>query len=158
MCPEPAKISATKLDMKLQRGFTMVELIAVMVIVGIVAAVAAPKFMSADAFKSHGFRDQIISTLRYAQKAAIAQHRYVCATFTSSSVALTYGSNSSCLSGTLTGPSGPYNLTTPSGSISLTASVSPLSFDDVGRPNATDSIKVTNETAITVEAETGYVH
>jgi MSHA pilin protein MshC len=135
----------------------MVELIAVMVIVGIIAAVAAPRFMSADAFKSRGFRDQVISSLRYAQKAAIAQHRYVCATFTSSGVALTYGSTSSCGT-TLTGPSGPYSLTTPSSSITLNASVSPLIFDDIGRPNAGDSISVTNATAITVEAETGYVH
>ena len=158
MSLKSAKISAIKLDVKLHRGFTMVELIAVMVIVGIISAIAAPKFMSADAFKSHGFRDQIISTLRYAQKAAIAQHRYVCATFTSSNVVLTYGSTSSCTSGTLTGPSGPYSLTTPSSSISLTATVSPLIFDDIGRPNAGDSITVTNATVITIEAETGYVH
>jgi MSHA pilin protein MshC len=158
MCPKSVKNRAIKLEVHLQRGFTMVELIAVMVIVGIIAAVAAPRFMSVDAFKSRGFRDQVISTLRYAQKAAIAQHRFVCVAFTSSSVTLTYGLTSACASGTLTGPTGPYVLSSPSSNVSL-GGYTPFSFDAIGKPSVANSaITITSETSIAVEAETGYVH
>src|SRR5450759_2932408 len=72
-----------------QRGFTLVELIMVMVIVGILAVVVAPRFFDADVFKSRGFADQVQASLRYAQKAAIAQHRNVCVAMTASDITLT---------------------------------------------------------------------
>ncbi|MEK7810720.1 MAG: prepilin-type N-terminal cleavage/methylation domain-containing protein, partial [Pseudomonadota bacterium] len=56
-----------------QRGFTLVELITVMVIVGILAVVALPRFFDKNTFDSRGYADQVISTLRFAQKVAVAQ-------------------------------------------------------------------------------------
>ena len=63
-----------------QRGVTLVELVSVIVILGILSAVAAPRFISSDAFRSRGFYDQATATVRYAQKIAIAQRRpvFVC--------------------------------------------------------------------------------
>ncbi len=92
----------------MQRGFTLTELITVMVIVGILAAVVMPRFFERNVFDSRAFHDQVVSTLRYAQKAAIAQHRFVCVAFTANSVDLTYGDNSNCAvaGGALASPSG----------------------------------------------------
>ena len=73
-----------------QRGFTLMELITVMVIVGVLAAVAVPRFFDRNTFDSRGFHDQVISTLRYAQKEAIAQRRFVCVAIAGNAVTLTY--------------------------------------------------------------------
>jgi MSHA pilin protein MshC len=60
-------------------GFTMVELIVVMILVGIVAAVAAPRLMGGNFLTAVSLRDQIQAALRSAQKTAVARRRVVCA-------------------------------------------------------------------------------
>ncbi len=156
MCPLH---SQSNRDMPLQRGFTLTELVTIMVIVGILAAVAAPRFFERSVFDSRGFYDQVISTLRYAQKAAIAEHRFVCVAFTANSVTLTYGPTVAC-GGDLTGPGGqtPYTVTAPAGVV-FVAVPAAFNFDALGRASAAQSITVKGyATAIAVEAETGYVH
>jgi len=146
----------------------MVELITVMVIAGVLAVVAIPLFFDNNTFQSRGFYDQVISTLRYAQKAAIAQRRFLCATFSANSVTLTYDPipfnaithSTAVCSGNLAGPNGqtPYAVDAPSG---VTLSGSPFNFDALGKPSFATAQTITVSgyaTAITIEAETGYVH
>lgn len=146
----------------------MVELIMIIVIAGILATFAAPRFFDRNVFDSRGFYDQVIASLRYAQKAAIAQHRFVCVAFTANSVTLTTGATAAC--GTnLIGPVGPVSpppcaqntYSVCNNNASFTATPPAFNFDALGRPNAppppfTVSGYTTN--SITVEAETGYVH
>lgn len=66
------------------RGFTLVELIMVIVLLGVLAAFAAPKIFNVDDFNARGFHDETLGLLRYAQKAAVAQRRTVCVSFTAS--------------------------------------------------------------------------
>lgn len=75
---------------RLARGFTMVELVAVIVVVGILAAFAAPRFVQNEVLDARAFTDQNLNMLRYAQKLAIAQNRPVFALMTSSRIALCF--------------------------------------------------------------------
>jgi len=149
-----------------QHGFTMVEMVTTMVIVGILAVFAAPHFFDRNTFDSRGFYDQIVSTLRYAQKAAIAQHRFVCVAFVgTNSVVLTQGASAAC-GGNLANPSNgqaAYSLSSSNASFaSIPSAFNPLYFDALGKPSASGVLAVNGlpsaSSAITVEAETGYVH
>jgi len=145
---------------KPSRGFTTIELVMVIVILGILSVTIAPKFFDNSVFQARGFSDQLLVTLRYAQKAAIAQHRLVCVDLTATTVTLTIttlSSDSSC-SLVLNLPDRAGNtLSAPSG-ITLNPATS-LNFDALGRASSTATITVSGvSNAIIVEAETGYVH
>jgi MSHA pilin protein MshC len=61
------------LDLQLpQHGFTLVELVAVLVILGIVAAVAAPRLFNSTVFSERGYADEIAASLRYSRRIAMA--------------------------------------------------------------------------------------
>lgn len=74
--------------MRRQGGFTFVELIAVMVLIGILAAFALPRLLDRNGSASLAFGDQVVSSLRLAQKTATAHRRLVCATVGANAVTL----------------------------------------------------------------------
>lgn len=88
-----------------QCGVTMVELIAVMIIIGVLGAVAASRYLDRAGFDADAFTAQARSMLRYAQKVAVAQNRNVYVRLDGNSVALCF--NTSCeASGRVIAPSG----------------------------------------------------
>lgn len=70
------------------RGFTMVELVVTIVIIGILAATIVPRWNAGSGFGERGFRDQVVAALRFAQKSAIAARRTVRVDFTAVDVRL----------------------------------------------------------------------
>ncbi|MGH8700692.1 MAG: pilus assembly FimT family protein [Burkholderiales bacterium] len=147
------------------RGFTIVEMVVVIAIMGLLAAVLGPRFVGRDAFASRGFYDEAHSVVRYAQKTAVAWRRpvFVCVTATTVSA----GTVSGC--GTLlVHPVGgvPLTTTAPAGVTLTPTPSSNFGFDGAGRPspNAQVTIAIASTIAgdparqIVVEAETGYVH
>lgn len=158
--------------MQQESGFTIVELVAVMVITGIIAAIAAPRFIGLDAFDARGSYSTLVSALRYAQKTAIAQRTTVCANVdvTTRIITLTYRSSTNCSlasTGTVIDPAtqAAYSKTL-SINVTITAPVSTIGFDGLGRPvpNTTATFVVANAVVptesirtIIVEADTGYV-
>ncbi|TAF71567.1 MAG: type II secretion system protein, partial [Curvibacter sp.] len=51
-----------------QAGFTLVELVMVIVLLGILAVYAVPRMLNSGDFYARGFHDQSMAYLRYAQK------------------------------------------------------------------------------------------
>jgi len=54
------------------RGFTIVELIMVIIIIGFLAAVVGPRFFIKSNFDERFYYEELLSALRYAQKLAVA--------------------------------------------------------------------------------------
>ena len=71
-----------------RQGYTIVELITVMVILGILAAIAVPRMMSSE-WNGLAWRQEVLSALRYAQKSAVGHRRVVCANVSAKEVTLT---------------------------------------------------------------------
>jgi len=150
-------------------GFTMVEMVVVIAIVGIMAAVIMPRFVGRDAFASRGFHDQALGTVRMAQKIAIAERAgavppktliFVVAGVTSIQVCRTAACNPGTqVADPVTGA--PLAAAAPSG---VTLTPVTFSFNGLGQPSAAANIILTSTIIgdparqIAVEAETGYVH
>lgn len=152
-----------------KNGFTLVELIGVMIIIGILAVMAMPRFADRSTFDTRSFSDQTAAALRYAQKAAIAQRRLVCVAFSAAGVApatvtlrIARNFNDVACNEDLAGPNGirPYQVTAPAG-VSFSAlnpNQTTNSFSALGRPGFAQTIQVGGAPdIITIEQETGYV-
>ncbi len=136
-------------------GFTLVELVIVIVLLGIVSAVALPRFFQVDDFRTRGFYDEVAGSVRYAQKLAVASGCEVQVSITGGSYALQQHSID-CTSGSF---GTIVNHPVASGSISgITFSSSPTSFifDAMGRCSSSVTVTVGSE-SFSVVAETGYV-
>ena len=74
--------------MKTAHGFTMVELVMVMVLIGVLAAIGVPRLVGDNSYAAAAFGDEVASSLRSAQKTAVARRRLVCASVGGNAVTL----------------------------------------------------------------------
>ena len=134
-------------------GFTVIELVMVIVILGILAVNVLPKFTDKNTFEARGFRDETMALLRYAQKSAIAQRRTVCVTVNSTGVSLQIAS----VAGTNSCDTSLSLASTPRGSTGLGGSNFRFTASGATDQAADVSLTVVGENNITVDAVTGYV-
>lgn len=151
--------------LKAAGGFTLVELVVAMIIMGILAAVVVPRFSGQTGFEARGFRDETLVALRYAQKSAIAARRRVCVDFPDTTqvsfrIAAAAGAGDCNTGAALSGPGGKVLTVQAPGGVSFAPQPKPFSFDSLGRPSfaATQVLNIDQVPGISIEAETGYVH
>lgn len=147
-------------------GFTLVELVITIVIMGILASVAAPRFFERDAFDERGYYEDTLAALRYAQKLAVATGCPVQVTITASAYTLNQRETSCAPGNAFTGnvfnpatQDSSYTKAAPSG---LTLTPATLTFNGLGQVSGSPITLTLTGTAdtrsITLVPETGFVY
>lgn len=140
-------------------GFTLVELVVVLALMGILFAMLAPRMYSATQFTARGYTDQLIAALRFARELAVAQRAPVYVQTSGQQVRICY--DAGCTQ-PATAADGSYPfVVTPPGGISLSGTAS-FSFDALGATSLSSALALTVlgdvTQTVTIEADTGYVH
>ena len=146
------------------RGFTLVEMVIVMVVMAVIASIGMSRFADRAPFAAQAVTDQLVSGLRLAQAMAVAQRHSVYVSLAATPPVMSVCLDAACTQPLLT-PAGDTQWLLDSSGLHLNAALS-LSFGPDGSPgNAStltlqvlvDGSSVAGQT-ITVEAGSGYVH
>lgn len=146
-----------------EKGFTVIELVMVIVVLGIVSLFVVPRFNSQSSFDSLSFHQELKTAIRYAHKLSIASACDIQVVVTASSYSLFYP-DSSCNPPDAFG-SNPvshpvqttaYNGTAPTG-VSITG-FGNFYFNAMGSPSSSGTITVNPDSRqIKVNSLTGFV-
>ena len=170
------------------RGFTLIELVAVLVLAGLLATFAVSRFFQRNTFDARSFADQVTNIVRYGQKLAVAQNRAVFVHIDADKVALCFDAGCSedqkVVPPTGRNSGGKETLQYCAGSnwlcegrpsgVTLPTDMAGFYFDALGKPYAQDDVfpaasafpaRLTisiqsdgPQRDVIVEGETGYVH
>ncbi len=147
------------------RGFTLVELITVVVILGILAALAVPRFFDSQVFEERGFYEEVAATLRYAQKIAVGSGCPVRVSITAGG----YDLKQQAASGNRCNPADstwPVQVLLPDGQAAAGSAPAGISLgpvttyqvDGLGQTSLGGDLTVTvGALSLTVQAQSGYV-
>lgn len=144
------------LSLKSSSGFTLIELVVVILLIGIISFVAAPRFFNSSVIMERSAADEIISALRFTQQMAMSRGGGIELSTTANSYNVKYTASGTFLKSP--DRTGDYNktLSLPSG---VSISVVTIAFTGLGEPSPNVDTTITiGSYTITVEAETGYAH
>lgn len=142
-------------------GFTMIELILVIVITGILAAVVGPRFFNRQVFDERLYFEEALAAVRYGQKLAVASGCFIQVSLDGAGYRLRRADN--CTAGDFNrevqGADGqvPFAAAVPSGvNVAAGNPAFPVVFDSLGRPSSAASATI-GPFIIRVNADTGLV-
>lgn len=149
-----------------RQGFSLVELVVTISILGLIAGIGAPRMFGRSGFDDRIARDRLAGSLRYAQRLALATGCEVRVQLTGSQWQL--DQRASCTTGAFTQPvvdpsdGSPSYQAAAAGNVVVTSSSNPLIFDSRGRSvdgsGTLISVNLsTGARTIQVIGETGYV-
>ena len=150
------------------RGFTMVELIAVLLLVGVLAVVALPRLDGTLGLRGTAWRDQVLAATLQARSLATGHRRLVCLTVATGAVqmAMATANPASSCNTTVPGPDGDARWAVDPASLAVTVSpagtlyLQPdgrITSDGAGLTAVNVSIAIAGETALQITGETGHV-
>jgi MSHA pilin protein MshC len=137
-------------------GFTLIELIVVLIIIGVLAVSLVPRFFTSSGTSEYLYRDQALNLLRRVQMQAMQ-----CTDCTSPQITI---SANTILAGAASCTDDSVLALCPVArdNIRFTATASPIQFDSMGRPvgcSGSCQLTVQGESALRVCIETeGYIH
>lgn len=145
-------------------GFTLVELVMVMMLIAVITAMSAARFADREPFAVQGAADQLVSGLRLAQATAIAQRRTVHVGLKVNPAAMTVCLDAACKQ-PLPTPAGDATWLAEAGDLKLSSAAS-FSFAPDGSPSIASTLQVQvlsadgsrSSPTITLEMLSGHVH
>jgi len=140
----------------LNSGFTLVELVVTILLLGILAAVALPKFFNVSDYQERATYDEVAGAVRYAQKLAVASGCDVRVNITANSYALQQHSTDCTTGAFATIINHPITSDVISG-VNLVSAPNSFIFDAMGRSSNAATITVGTK-VFNVIAATGYVN
>ncbi len=147
--------------LKNQCGFTLVELIMVIVLIAILSVTALPRFFDRSSFEARAFFDDTLNAVRFAKKQAVSSGCKVRVIFSNAGYSLIH--EDSCDSDTFDNtlpvkqPNGTEQYASSTTNISVTASHNTTTFDSLGQADTDNQISIGGRT-ITVVSATGFVY
>ena len=149
-------------------GFTLVELIAVLTLVGVLAVVALPRLGGALALQGAAWRDQIKAGLLQGRVLAQGHRRLVCATLATGEIRLTMANANpaNACNTTITGPDGDARWAVDSNAINLTQTPAGtlyfqpdgrITSDGAGLSSRNTTVSLAGEPDLRLIGETGHV-
>ncbi|MFK5926750.1 MAG: prepilin-type N-terminal cleavage/methylation domain-containing protein [Desulfuromusa sp.] len=140
---------------KRSSGFTLIELVVILLLLGIISAVALPRFFNLDGYRTRTAYDEVAGAVRYAQKLAVATGCEVQVDLSGNGYALQQHSTD-CTSGAFsTITNHPVTNNTFSG-VSLSSTPTMFIFDAMGRSSNAATVTVGSK-SFNIIAETGTV-
>lgn len=150
-----------------QAGFTLVELVMMLVILSILSATAIPKFFEKNVYAERAFFDDALHAVQYAQKLAVATGCGVQVAISSNSYAITRRGTSSSLSCPSTSSfslavlhpgTGASSYSGSESGVTLSSSPTTFTFNSLGSASSDVTLAVNGARTIQVVAETGFVY
>jgi prepilin-type N-terminal cleavage/methylation domain-containing protein len=150
------------------RGFTAVELITVLILVGVLAVVAMPRLDAGLSLRGAAWRDQVLAGLMQARSQAQGHRRLVCVTLATGAVRLAIASANpaSACDTVIKGPDGDARWAYDGNGFTLTQSPAGTLYfqpdgritrDGAGSSAVNVSIALAGETGLQLTGETGHV-